>query len=77
MTDDEINKLAERVASILLDSFIVQTNPFQPNETEEELLAELARLMTLLSAYLENEQYEKCAIIKNKINRIETKLGKL
>ena len=77
MTDDEINKLAERVASILLDSFIVQSNPFQPDETEEELLAELARLMTLLSAYLENEQYEKCAIIKNKINRIETKLGKL
>ena len=77
MTDDEINKLAERVASILLDSFIVQSNPFQPDETEEELLAELARLMTLLSSYLENEQYEKCAIIKNKINRIETKLGKL
>jgi protein-arginine kinase activator protein McsA len=77
MTDDEINKLAERVASILLDSFIVQTNPFQPNETEEELLAELARLMTLLSAYLENEQYEKCAIIKNKINKIETKLENL
>tara|TARA_R100000781_G_scaffold24572_5_gene18188 strand:+ start:216 stop:449 length:234 start_codon:yes stop_codon:yes gene_type:complete len=77
MTDDEINKLAERVASILLDSFIVQSNPFQPDETEEELLAELARLMTLLSSYLEKEQYEKCAIIKNKINRIETKLGKL
>ena len=77
MTDDEINKLAERVASILLDSFIVQSNPFQPDETEEELLAELARLMTLLGSYLEKEQYEKCAIIKNKINRIETKLGKL
>ena len=77
MTDDEINKLAERVASILLDSFIVQSNPFQPDETEEESLAELARLMTLLSSYLEKEQYEKCAIIKNKINRIETKLGKL
>ena len=77
MTDDEINKLAERVASILLDSFIVQSNPFQPDETEEELLAELARLMNLLSSYLEKEKYEKCAIIKNKINRIETKLGKL
>lgn len=44
---------------------------------EEVLLAELARLMTLLSSYEEREQYEKAAIIKNKIEKIEIKLNKL
>ena len=44
---------------------------------EEVLLAELARLMTLLSSYEEREQYEKAAIIKNKIEKIENKLNKL
>lgn len=50
----------------------------QRNATEEEqLLAELARLMTLLQAYEDKEQYEKAAIIKSKIERIEIKLNKL
>ena len=44
---------------------------------EELLLAELARLMTLLTQYEEREQYEKAAIINNKIKKIETKLNKL
>ena len=48
------------------------------NATEEEvLLAEMARLMTLLSAYEEKEQYEKAAIISNKIKHIENKLANL
>ena len=50
----------------------------QRNATEEEvLLAEIARLMTLLSAYEDKEQYEKAAIIKRKIEHIENKLNKL
>ena len=44
---------------------------------EETLLAELARLMTLLQAYEDKEQYEKAALIKRKIERIEIKLNKL
>ena len=48
------------------------------NASEEYvLLAEVARLMTLLSAYEEKEQYEKAAIIKRKIDHIENKLNKL
>ena len=50
----------------------------QRHATEEEtLLAELARLMTLLRAYEDKEQYEKAALIKRKIERIEIKLNKL
>ena len=43
----------------------------QGNASDEEvLLAEMARLMTLLATYEEREQYEKAAIIKNKIDLI-------
>ena len=44
---------------------------------EELLLAEIARLMTLLSSYEDKEQYEKAAIIKNKIDKLKTKLENL
>jgi len=50
----------------------------QRNATDEEvLLAELARLMTLLQAYEDKEQYEKAAIIKNKIDKVQNKLSQL
>ena len=41
---------------------------------EEVLLAEIARLTTLLSMYEEREQYEAAAIIHNKIKNLESKL---
>ena len=44
---------------------------------EELLLAELARLMTLLNGYEEKEEYEKAAIIQNKIKIIEKRLRNL
>jgi len=45
--------------------------------TEELLLAEIGRLMTLLSSYEDKEQYEKAAIIKNKIDKLKNKLKEL
>ena len=44
---------------------------------EELLLSEIARLMTLLSSYEDREQYEKAAIIKNKIDKLKNKLDNL
>jgi len=49
----------------------------QMQAEEQLLLAELARLMTLLSQYEESEQYEKAAIVNNKIRMIQNKLSKL
>ena len=43
----------------------------------ELLIAELARLMTLMVTYEDTEQYEKAAIIKNKIDRLQKQLEKL
>ena len=41
---------------------------------EEELLSELAKLMTLMNLYTEKEEYEKCALIKERIRDIKEKL---
>ena len=49
----------------------------QMQDEEQLLLAELARLMTLLSHYEESEQYEKASIVNNKIRMIQNKLSKL
>lgn len=78
MNDKDIEKLAERIAELLYQKaqkdFMVEVSA---EDHEQILLAELAKAMTLLDAYLEKEQYDKCAIIQNKIKRIESKLRKL
>ena len=45
--------------------------------TEEELLGELASLMTQLNLHQEKEEYEKCAEIKKKIDILNKKLKNL
>ena len=77
MTDEQIEQLAQRVAKIILDKLheglLVD---MQPDE-EEDLLAELARCMTLMSKYLAEEKYEECELLKKKIKTIEQKLKNL
>ena len=89
MTDKEIDKLADLIADKLIakqreydEQFHIDLQDTMEKEggfirqvsEEELLLSEIARLMTLLSAYEEKEQYEKAAIIKRKIEHIENKL---
>ena len=77
MTDEQIEQLAQRVAKIILDQLheglLLDIQPDQ----EEELLAELARCMTLMSKYLAEEKYEQCELLKKKIKTIEKKLKNL
>ena len=40
---------------------------------EEDLLSELAKLMTLMNLYTDKEQYEKCALLKARIRDIKRK----
>ncbi len=57
---------------------IMQNNPsIQMADKEELLLAEMARLMTLLSTYEDKEEYEKAAIVQNKIRILQKKLDRL
>ncbi len=59
------------INDLLKDNFSLQ------EDKEEKLIAELARLTTLLMMYEEKELYEKAAIIKNKIRIINKKLENL
>jgi protein-arginine kinase activator protein McsA len=78
MTDDEINKLSDLIAKKIINILFEQSQVevrSMPSATEEELmLAEVARLMTLMHSYEEKEEYEKAAVIMRKIERIQNKL---
>ena len=80
MTDKQIEQLAQRIAKLIINNLheglISGLNEWEPDE-EEDLLAELAKCMTLLDKYLKAEQYEKCELMKNKIKKIENKLRNL
>tara|TARA_R110002033_G_scaffold117619_1_gene161599 strand:- start:41 stop:382 length:342 start_codon:yes stop_codon:yes gene_type:complete len=43
---------------------------------EEEALGEAAKLMTLMSLFKEDEEYEKCAIIKGRMDEVNKILRK-
>ena len=48
------------------------------NMTEqEELLGELAKLMTLMNIFTDKEEYEKCALLKARIKDIKRKLKRI
>ena len=81
MTDEQIKRLAKLVAEEIIKQLevkemdnILMENMGSPYEL---LIAELARLMTLMVTYEDTEQYEKAAIIKNKIDRLQKQLEKL
>ena len=41
---------------------------------EEDLLSEIAKLMTLMNLYTDKEEYEKCSLLKARIRDIKRKL---
>ena len=72
MTDKEINQLAARVADLVLKKFVSYYDNHESLEvfrpTEEDVLEfEITRLTQLLYQYEENEEYEKAAIVKKKL----------
>ena len=81
MTKKELDYLAEKVADAIVDKMFNSDN-FEvsslPDATDEQMVvAEIARLMTLMSQYEDTEEYEKAAIIKNKISKLENIIRKL
>lgn len=70
-----INLLADLVMQRIMDRY-GDISPLTILADEEEILvSELARLNTILAMLEEKEEYRKCAIIKNKIKRIEKRLN--
>lgn len=81
MTENEIKKLAQLIAEYVVKEIEIkhldELFTASLDDPYELLIAELARLMTLIVSYEDSEQYEKAAIIKNKINRLQKQIEKL
>ena len=81
MTQDQLKILARLVAEEIFKLIEIKQldEMFMDNLNDpyELLIAELARLMTLLASYEDSEQYEKAAIVKNKIDRLQKQIEKL
>jgi len=87
-----MNKLADIIVDKLLTTFIkdqakwYSTNTFDmfmdqsratTTSSEEQLLGELASLMTQLNLHQEKEEYEKCAELKRKIDELRKRIKDL
>lgn len=76
MTDEQLKKLAEEIANALINKGLeAQGDDWKVDNDLDHLVGELARCMTLQNAYLEREEYEKCALMKIRIREIKQKLG--
>ena len=87
-----MNKLADIIVDKLLTTYIKEqakwysTNTFDmfmdqskvsTKGSEEQLLGELASLMTQLNLHQEKEEYEKCAELKKKIDELRKRIKDL
>ena len=85
MTEEELNKLATKIVSRMMklktmeDWYQHMYNSENAADMEyenldmteeEDAIAEAARLMTLMNLFEDKEEFEKCAIIKRQMNRI-------
>ena len=82
MTDEQLRKLIDGLAEQMVKRIYGlgkedDQATFYADKDEDHALGELARLMTLSSLYEEREEYEKCAVIKKHIDKINTILDKL
>ena len=82
MTDEQLNKLVDKLADAMVKRIYGlgkedDQATFYADKDEDHALGELARLMTLSSLYEEREEYEKCAVIKKHIDKINLILDKL
>ena len=90
MTERQYQKLLDRIKFDLYQEFInPETASYGIKYVEDELIYEgelserqilqdeLGRLCTLQNKFIDDEEYEKAEIMKNKITKIQNKIDKL
>lgn len=75
MTDEQLKKLIDGLADQMVKRIygLEQDKDqalYYASNPDDRAIGELARLMTLSGIYQEREEYEKCAVIKKHIDRI-------
>ena len=76
--DEKFEQYIDQLTDLVFKKLIEKYGPIYPlnfgMDDEEILISELARLNTILCMLEETEQFEKCAIVKNRIRNVEATL---
>ena len=87
MTDKQLNDLADIITTKLVSNVksmqafiddIQSRNTIDMLNIDEEvlLLGEVAKLYTIMDSCKQEEMYEKCAVIKEEIDKVKKQLNK-
>ena len=87
MTDKQLNDLADIITTKIVSNVksmqafiddIQSRNTIDMLNIDEEvlLLGEVAKLYTIMDACKQDEMYEKCAVIKEEIDKVKKQLNK-
>ena len=91
MTESELNKLAIKIVSRMMNiqtmadwfrhvnsSDVASEMDYQDLEMteEEDAISEAAKLMTLLNLFEDKEEFEKCAVVKRRLDALNDTLKK-
>ena len=73
--DDNLKRLGRYIAEALIDqASMTEREDWVEANKKDHAIGELARCMTLQNLYLDREEYEKCAIMKLRIQDIKSML---
>jgi hypothetical protein len=73
--DENLKRLGKYIAEALIDqASMTEREDWIETNIKDHAIGELARCMTLQNLYLDREEYEKCAIMKLRIQDIKSML---
>ena len=74
--DENLKRLGRYIAEALIDqALMTERDDWLETNIKDHAIGELARCMTLQNLYLDREEYEKCAIMKLRIQDITNSLN--
>ena len=76
--DENLRRLGKYIADALIDNALDTIGEdWIESNVRDHTIGELARCVTLQNLYLDREEFEKCAIMKLKIQDIKRKLKQI
>ena len=74
--DENLKRLGKYIAEALIDLALeTQADDWIETNMRDHSIGELARCVTLQNLYLDKEEYEKCAIMKLRIQELSDRLN--
>ena len=74
--DENLKRLGKYIAEALIDqALLTERDDWIETNIKDHAIGELARCVTLQNLYLDREEYEKCAIMKLRIQDLTESLN--